>query len=125
MHSASLRTQPATAQPVVASAHTPGPWTPTFHEPDDCWRIGFAYNGAPTGWLGVVYVDADPITAEADARLICAAPELFAFAAEVARVEGNTAMGRAARAAVAKALGRQAAVGPAEQVVTSAASAPK
>jgi len=104
------------------SAHTPGPWVPFFVDWNE-WKIN-APNGDPTighsSWQGlaVVYgcdeVRTGPQVAEANARLISAAPDLLAhlqFAVKLLSglpAIGGTAQVEAMRAAIAKTTGKAA-----------------
>jgi hypothetical protein len=54
--------------------HTPGPWR-AERDPRGDFRIVYNDKG---NWLAEVHSDGEPEVAEADARLIAAAPELLA-----------------------------------------------
>lgn len=80
--------------------HTPGPWV--YEEPAGLYRDPTAYVVRTTqGWQSSVAQVVPEGTAEANARLIAAAPDLLAFAGSVVRVldghEGDAGDGIACR----------------------------
>ena len=54
--------------------NTQGPWKAVEYQAGDCWQIQYGDRG---NWLAEVVIDGDEPSAEADARLIAAAPELL------------------------------------------------
>lgn len=82
MHSASLRPTEQTDKAVVASAHTPGPWT-AHHGWHDKWIDPDVQRKHPK-WCEVTGPDDGPVLSItghfglANARLIAAAPDLLA-----------------------------------------------
>ena len=97
----------------MIGAHTPGPWV-IDHRRDWDKEIGIRQSG--NGWhrfaCQVDYDDCDPCTAEANANLVAAAPDLLAAAEKLMRAadEGDADLGMDAhdelRAAIAKARGQ-------------------
>ena len=54
--------------------NTQGPWKAVEYQAGDCWQIQYGGRG---NWLAEVVIDGDEVSAEADARLIAAAPDLL------------------------------------------------
>ena len=54
--------------------NTQGPWKAVEYQAGDCWQIQYGDRG---NWLAEVVIDGDEPSAEADARLIAAAPDLL------------------------------------------------
>lgn len=84
--------------------NTRGPWKAVEYQAGDCWQIQYGGRG---NWLAEVVIDGDEVSAEADARLIAAAPELLDalqdLLAETLGADMRFSTLNAARAAISKA----------------------
>ena len=104
------RNSPAVLGPVEPTVmqHTPGPWACFYKHKYGEWHVSVPMSQGSMRWA--LFDDGvRSENPEADARLISAAPDMLAALAGVLRVaDRRTDEFDAARAAIAKALGRAA-----------------